>query len=246
MRQAIAGPGKFLLLHGQGATGAVWSGVLRGLTAMKLTAEAPDLAGHGEGERLEQYTLEGLARCAARNLAGGRVLAIGHSLGGYVALALAGGGYGVEVDAVLSLGAKINFSSAERARLAELATKPARRFATREEALDRYRKVSGLGVDVAPDETLLARGVRAADQGFELAADPRSLALVVPSFATLRATARCPVMLARGERDALVSRAEQLVLDPQAVDLPELGHNAHVEAPDTVLALIAALTDQLA
>jgi pimeloyl-ACP methyl ester carboxylesterase len=246
MRQPSAAPSRFLLLHGQGATGAVWGGVLRGLAAMKLLADAPDLAGHGQGEPLEPCTLDGLARSAARNLAGARVIAIGHSLGGYVALALAGGGYGVEVGAVLSLGAKINFSAEERARLADLASKPARRFATREEALERYRKVSGLGVDIAPDETLLARGIRAVDQGFELAADPRSLALVVPSFATLRATARCPVMLARGERDPLVSRAEQLVLDPQAVDLPELGHNAHVEAPDTVLAVIAALSDQVA
>jgi pimeloyl-ACP methyl ester carboxylesterase len=246
MRQPSAGPGKFLLLHGQGATGAVWEGVLRGLAAMRLAADAPDLAGHGEGERLEQYTLEGLARTAARNLAGSRVIAVGHSLGGYVALALAGGGYGVEVAAVLSLGAKMSFSPEERARLAELALKPARRFATREEALERYRKVSGLGLDIAPDETPLARGIRPVDQGFELAADPKTLALVVPSFANLRATARCPVMLARGERDDLVSRPEQLVLDPQAVDLPELSHNAHVEAPDTVLALIAALTDQVA
>jgi pimeloyl-ACP methyl ester carboxylesterase len=246
MRQPSAGPGKFLLLHGQGATGAVWNGVVRGLAAMQLAADAPDLAGHGEGERLEQYTLEALARSVAGKLAGGRVIAIGHSLGGYVALALAGGSYGVEVAAVLSLGAKINFSAAERARLADLATKPARRFATRDEALERYRKVSGLGPDIAPDETLLARGICAVHGGFELAADPRTLALVVPSFATLRATARCPVMLARGERDPLVSRTEQLVLDPQAVDLPELGHNAHVEAPDTVLALIAALTDQVA
>jgi pimeloyl-ACP methyl ester carboxylesterase len=246
MRQPSAGTGKFLLLHGQGATGAVWNGVLRGLGAMKLAAAAPDLAGHGDGVRLEQYTLDGLARAAARECSGSRVIAVGHSLGGYVALALAGGGYGVEVAAVLSLGAKINFTAEERARAAELAAKPARRFATREDALERYRKVSGLGPDIAPDESLLARGIRERDQGYELAADPKTLTLVVPAFANLRATARCPVMLARGERDALVTRAEQLVLDPQAVDLPELGHNAHVEAPDTVLALIAALTDQVA
>jgi pimeloyl-ACP methyl ester carboxylesterase len=246
MRQPTAGPGRFLLLHGQGATGAVWNGVVRGLTAMKLAAEAPDLAGHGEGIRLEQYTLSGLAQAAVQQSSGSRVIVVGHSLGGYVALALAGGGYGVEVAAVLSLGAKINFTATERARLEELAAKPARRFASREEALERYRKVSGLGLDIAPEESILARGIRAVDQDYELAADPRSLALVVPPFATLRATARCPVMLARGEHDALVTRAEQLVLDPQAVDLPELGHNAHVEAPDTVLALIAALTDQIA
>jgi len=173
------------------------------------------------------------------------VIAVGHSLGGYVALALASGAYGVQVEAVLSLGAKINFSAEERARLADLASRPARRFATHEEALERYRKVSGLEPEVAADEAVLARGVRSLDQGFELAADPRTLALIVPSFATLRATARCPVMLARGECDPLVSRAEQLVLDPHSIDLADLGHNAHVEAPDMVLALIAALTDQV-
>ena len=66
-------------------------------------------------------------------------------MGGYVALALGSGTDSVYGrPTVLSIGAKLNFSEAERARAAELAAKPVRWFATRAEAEERYRLVSGL------------------------------------------------------------------------------------------------------
>jgi pimeloyl-ACP methyl ester carboxylesterase len=49
-----------------------------------------------------------------------------------------------------------------------------------------------------------------------------------------------PVVLARGEHDPMVSSADLLALAPNSVDLPGLGHNAHVESPAAVTALIPA------
>jgi pimeloyl-ACP methyl ester carboxylesterase len=47
----------------------------------------------------------------------------------------------------------------------------------------------------------------------------------------------------RGESDGLVTLAELRRLDPAAVDLTGLGHNAHVEAPERVLDLAEQVLD---
>ena len=59
-------------------------------------------------------------------------------------------------------------------------------------------------------------------------------------MAALLAAAPVPVVLARGERDQMVSTADLAALVPDPVDLPGLGHNAHVEHPAALLPLIAA------
>jgi pimeloyl-ACP methyl ester carboxylesterase len=59
-----------------------------------------------------------------------------------------------------------------------------------------------------------------------------------PAVATLLAAAPVPVLLARGERDAMVATDQLRALTPDAVDLPGLGHNAHVEDPRAVAALV--------
>jgi hypothetical protein len=55
-----------------------------------------------------------------------------------------------------------------------------------------------------------------------------------PAFADLRAAARCPVHLARGGRDPLVTLEDTRALDPQATDLGAYGHNVLVESPETL------------
>jgi pimeloyl-ACP methyl ester carboxylesterase len=166
---------------------------------------------------------------------------VGHSLGGYVALALASGTYGVHPTAALSIGAKLVFSDADRARGAELAAKPVKWFATRVEAEERYRLVSGLPETLFPDAECIERGVREGEGGFRIATDPAALGITVPGFASLLATTRCPVRIARGEHDALVSREECRALGRNVAELPALGHNAHVENA----ALVAGLVEEL-
>jgi pimeloyl-ACP methyl ester carboxylesterase len=233
----------FLLLHGLGATGAVWRPV-EALLAVRGECRrlAPDLRGHGAAPWQPSYSVGETAADLAPMLAGESDLyVVGHSFGGYVALALASGWFGVRLRGVLTVGTKLSFSADERARAAELARRPARVFASRAEALERYRKVSGLDETLAPDEALLARGTVSAGSGFRLAADPATLAVEVPPFAALLAAAQCPVLATRGEHDPLVSSAELCGVVAGAVDVPFLGHSLHVEAPQTLVALIDRL-----
>ena len=44
--------------------------------------------------------------------------------------------------------------------------------------------------------------------------------------------------MARGEHDPMVTGARLAALVPDPVELPGLGHNAHVEDPAAVLALV--------
>lgn len=234
----------FLLLHGLGTTGAVWRGVERELRVNGATTLAPDLPGHGTAPAPAAYDVEHLAVAVAAGIPGrARVVVVGHSLGGYVALALASGAFGFMPAAVLSLGAKLNFSDADRARGAEIASKPVRWFATRADALARYRLVAGLPERIAADEAWLERGVIAGADGFRLATDPAAFAIAVPPFADLVARARCPVRIARGEHDAIVTRAEYTSLGLEALDLPGLGHNAQVEDAPRIAALVRTLLD---
>lgn len=213
-----------LLLHGLGATGDVW----RGYDAM-----SPDLPGHGEAPWDAPYSFEGHAAAVAPLLT--RPMAVvGHSMGGVVALTLA-----VQhphlVTKVVGLGIKVSWSDDDVARARALANQPPAAFLTREEALDRFLKVSGL---VGLVEEPLDRAVVETVQGWRLAQDPATFGVGVPDLRRLVDTVRCEVVLARGEHDRLVSHAQlaELVADP--VTLPGLGHNAHVEDRDAVLALV--------
>lgn len=232
-----------LLLHGLGATGAVWGPVADRLLACGCERVlAPDLPGHGAASRHASYTVEGAAADVAPLVAGEPALyVVGHSFGGYVALALAAGGFGIQPRGVLTVGTKLSFDADERARAADLARRPVRIFETRDEAVARYRKVSGLDACLAPDERLLERGVVAEGAGFRLAADPATVGVVVPPFAALLAAARCPMLIARGEHDPLVSSAELHAVAPAAIDVPDRGHNLHVESPEALVALLELL-----
>ncbi|TLZ27321.1 MAG: alpha/beta hydrolase, partial [Gammaproteobacteria bacterium] len=81
--------------------------------------------------------------------------------------------------------------------------------------MTRYRRVSGLGMDIAPGEEWLARGSVHAERGWRLAQDPRTFAVAGAPFASLVASATVPVLLARGERDPMVSLQELRMHAPQ-------------------------------
>ncbi len=233
----------YLLLHGLGATGAVWRASCRELDHRGVGEWlVVDLPGHGRSAALPQYSVDALAATVAAELERGQPYrVIGHSLGVYVGLALASGGFGVQVASVLGIGPKVEWSEADVQAMAELARKPARIFPDENEAWSRYRKVSGLDSRVAPDDSLLERGVTATEGGFRLAADPRTALVAGASFATLAAAARCPVLLARGASDPMVTLDELRKYCAAATEIPGTGHNAHVEAPASIVALAERL-----
>ena len=232
-------PVNVLLVHGLGATGSVWSGVIDELSALGLRVWAPDLPGHGEAGDDPPYTLSRMAAAVHRSIpVADRWLVCGHSLGGYVAVELASGRYGSPPCAAVSLGAKLVFSGADLERAAELAQRPVRWLASHAEAVERYARVAGLGPRV--DARLYARGVRAGVDGYRLAQDPRTFGIGVPAFGDLARAALCTVRVVRGADDPMVSRSQCESLGLGCVELDGVGHNAHVEVPGRIAQLIAS------
>ena len=232
-----------LLLHGLGATAAVWNGVRQAIEQCSLGRSiAPDLAGHGNSNWQAHYSVGGHAAEVAELVRGTKDLfVIGHSLGAYIALALASRWFGVEVTGVLGIGPKITWSEADLQGSRELALRPVRWYATAEEAWARYRRVSGLDASVAPSDEWLARGVAQAAQGWRLAQDPRTFGVAGAPFDSLARGAQARVILARGEHDAMVSMADLRAHASQAVEIVGAGHNVHVEKPDAIVELLQRL-----
>ncbi|GAA4531122.1 alpha/beta fold hydrolase [Amycolatopsis samaneae] len=221
-----------LLLHGLGATGAVWDGFTQ---LLDRPAHAPDLPGHGGAPRLPRYSFGGMAAAVADRLPGaGPVLVVGHSLGGVLALTLATGWFGIEVAGVVAVGVKVEWSDDELAKAAAMAARPPRVFETREDAERGYLKVSGLLGLTGADPAGLAESA----DGWRLALDPAAFAVGRPDMRGLLAAARCPVLLAAGEHDPMSGIGQLRELSANAVELPGLGHNAHVEDPASLLPLL--------
>ncbi|MDG4808990.1 alpha/beta hydrolase [Micromonospora sp. WMMD1120] len=231
-----------LLLHGMGATGDVWlpwAPYLEQRWPGRWLA--PDLAGHGWAPALPSYSFEGFAGRIAHGLAAAdRLVVLGHSLGGVVGLALAARTAGVPVDAVVGLGIKALWTPAELDRAAEIAARPVSWFASRTEAARRYLRVSGLTGLIPPDAPVVDAGLRQVEGRWRLAMDPAAFAVGAPDLAALVAAVDVPVLLARGEHDPMVTDEQLKEYGAPVATLPGLGHNAHVEDPAAVLALLDA------
>jgi pimeloyl-ACP methyl ester carboxylesterase len=246
LEQGGEGPDLLLMLHGMGATGAVWSPMCAIADARWAGRwVAMDLPGHGRSERQDSYAIGQYAASVARAVlphvhASGRLVVLGHSLGGVIALALATGWFGVAPHRVFGAGIKLASSDDELRRMEMLASQPAKRFSTEEEAWERYVKVSGLGGIAGAAAPVIARGVRREADGWCLAMDPRAHGVGKPPMSDLVALARCPVHLGRGRDDALVTMEQTRSLDPNASDLGPHGHNVMVEAPGRVWDWVAS------
>lgn len=228
-----------LLLHGLGATGSVWDGLvstLRGRWPGEVLV--PDLPGHDRSAPLANYSFGGLTAAIGSVLEPGRpVVVLGHSLGGVLGLTLGSGWFGVPVSAVCGLGIKVRWSPDELARAASLAKKPAKTFGTREEAMDRALRMAGLqGLVPALDA-----GVVAVDGGWRPALDGAAFGVGAPDLPGLLAACRATVILASGEADPMSPPAHLRELRPDAIELAGAGHNAHVEDPPALWPLLDRL-----
>src|SRR6516162_338811 len=231
-----------LLLHGLGATAAVWNSVRRALQERgTLRWWAAALGGHGGSDGQSFYSVGELAGQLGGLLKQQQLrelFIVGHSLGAYVGLALASGWFGIAVRGVLGIGPKISWPAADVQAARDLAARAVRCYPTEEEAWTRYRRVSGLTADVAPSEEWLARGAVKAEGGWRLAQDPRTFAVAGAPFASLAASSTARILLARGERDPMVSLQELRMHALQVHDIAGAGHNVHIEDPRAVVALL--------
>lgn len=228
-----------MLLHGLGATRQVWKAMLEQVVARRNGSwSAPDLRGHGQSAHAQDYSLECHASDVAELISEtgewNEVTVLGHSMGGAVALALASGRFGFMPARVFGLGIKVRWNSEELAGLHTLAASPVRIFATQDEAVGRYLRVSGLNGLFAPDSPEAKAGIIHEETGWRLACDPATARVGAPPMEELLTAARCPIHLARGERDALVTLQQLREYDPDATNLAGAGHNAMVETPNAV------------
>jgi pimeloyl-ACP methyl ester carboxylesterase len=229
-----------VLLHGLGATSDVWAG-WSPLLARRWPGRwvAPDLPGHGGSPPLAAYTFDGFAAAVAGILPPQTpVVVLGHSLGGVVALALASGKFSVPVRAVVGLGIKVSWTGEDLDRAHAAAQRPRAWYASREEAADRYLRVSGLAGLLPASDPAVDAGLREQDGRWRLAMDPGAFAVGAPDMVQLLARSQAPVTLARGEHDPMNTDEQLARLGAPTVTLPGLGHNAHAESPELSIALL--------
>lgn len=241
VQEGGSGEPLLVLVHGLGATGDVWD-PWRPLLARQWPGGwvAPDLPGHGGSPPLAAYTFDDLAAAVAGIIPlGAHVVVLGHSLGGVVGLALASGGFGVRVGAVIGLGIKVAWTDEDLERAQAVARRPPAWFASREEAAARYLRVSGLAGLVPADDPAVDAGLREQEGRWRLAMDANAFAVGAPDMARLLARSQAPVTLARGEHDPMSTDEQLTRLGVPTVTLPGLGHNAHVENPELSIALLS-------
>ena len=237
------GDSLLLLLHGLGATAAVWRRLL------PLVEEswdgrwaAPDLRGHGLSVAEAPYGFAVHAAdmaALAVELGASRVTVLGHSFGGVVGAVLGGGWFGVDVDRVVAVGVKIDWSPDDLAGAQRMAARPPQVFPTAAEAADRHLKLAGLRELVDPADPVARAGVRVADGGWVAALDPRAFGAVGPSVETVLSRCEAPLRLAAGSADPMVGLEAMRRVDPHAVLIDGAGHNAHWEDPAAVWSLLA-------
>jgi len=237
-----------LLVHGLAANAEVWRGVIT-LAKQHWPGRwiAPDLRGHGRSPAASGYSYDAYAADLADLVDDDRpVTVLGHSMGGVVGLTLATGTFGVSVQRVIGVGIKVVWTDEEAAKMLAQAARPPAVFADRDEAVTRGLRLAGLQGLVDATSAVAAAGVLedpggavespggAVESlgGFRVAFDPAVNGVGPPPMADLLAAAQTEVRLACGESDPMVSVNQLRMLDPSAVELPGLGHNAHVENPE--------------
>jgi pimeloyl-ACP methyl ester carboxylesterase len=253
VRVAGSGDPVLVLLHGLGVNGAVWEPFVAHLDGWPGRIVIPDLRGHGRSPHADAYTAATHAADVAALVTEERdVYVIGHSMGAMIGLVLSDSSHAVNVKGVFAFGLKITWTDGELAKLIDLAHKPVKRFATREEAGERFLRTAGLAGLVSADAPVVEAGVVADGDGWRLAADPRAGLVVRASTAPDAAdpsvyaaavwrASTAPRTLACGRRDAMVTLDEMRALDPDAIALGDTGHNAHVEDPALLFRSVAFL-----
>jgi len=225
-----------VLIHGLGANGAVWDPLLSSAAReWKGRILVPDLRGHGRSTHRENYSFGTFAADIAELLQpADKVCIIGHSLGGAVGAFIGTGWFGIDVDLVLALSVKVKWSKEEIQKGRSIAQNPVKWLASRQEALERYLKVSGLagsGVDMS----------RSADAGVteeagrhRMTADPKIFGCAALGVDAIMRSVACDFTLAAGAKDPVAPVSEMIAAGFDASAINDAGHDVHVTAPEEV------------
>ena len=230
-----------LLLHGLAANADVFRRLTSLVAARGKRWLAPDFRGHGRSLMAGPWGYGIHAADVAGLIADekpGAVTVLGHSFGGVVGALLGSGLFGTMPARVIGLGIKLDWAQEEIAGALSRSTRPPRQFATREEAVAQYLRQSGLAGIVAADSPETKAGAAESGDGCAVAFHPGAYSAVGPSIDDIIANCKCPLRLAAGSQDPMVSQAAMQRLVAEPILLPGLGHNAHVEAPEAVASLL--------
>jgi len=240
--QGGSGEPVLLMIHGLGATAEVWRGVID-IAKDRWPGRwiAPDLRGHGRSAWGRPYSFGSHAADLARLIGDaqrGPLVVLGHSMGGVIGLTMATGLFSVDVSAVVGVGIKVSWNDQDLEWIRASVARPVRWFDTRGEATERFLRLAGVPLDEPTEGGLARSGVIEEGGRFRVAMDPAAPEVGPPPMEVLMARPRATVRLACGENDVLTSVAELRQFDPSAVELRGLGHNAHVDGPESVWLLV--------
>ena len=235
LRWGVGNPRRALLIHGVAGSGASWARLGSLLAAAGFEVWGPDLRGHGTAPAADRYRIADLAGDLAA-LAPAWDVVIGHSLGGPVALALAGGpvrvGGLVLLDPVLDIAdADLPAIVADQVTESDLAADPARLAAAnpRWGAEDAWAKAMAMR-QVAPHTIRAVFADNAPWHHLGL------LDTVTAPIEVLRADPAVFTLFPEAHAAAVRARAPQL----RDRVVTGCGHGIHRERPDVVAEAVVA------
>lgn len=233
-----SGDDLMLLLHGIGANATVWEPFIAHLEAQgRYRWLAPDLRGHGRSIMDGPFGFAQHAADIAGLLQGedaARVVILGHSFGGVIAAHLGSGRCRFTPSRIVTHSVKLEWTEPEIAKFHEIAGKPARTFATRAEAVERYLKGAGLFGLLSAESPLVEAGIVADGTGFRVALEPRVFSAIGADLPAAFAAVKVPLRMAAGSKDQMVGLPAMQNFRADAQLFDGLGHNPHWEAPEVI------------
>lgn len=247
----VGAPG-LVFIHG-GAAHAHWWSFIVPLLADSYRVAAMDLSGHGDSDRRDEYPMSawaGEVMAVADDLgAAGPVVVVGHSMGGFVAIAT-GATHGTDLAGIIILDSPVSAPDPETdAARGGKVFGPLRIYPDVETALGRFRTVPEQDHYLPYVVDHVARhSLREVEGGWSWKYDPD---IFVPTRAESRQLlerVRCRVALFRAEHGLVTSEIGQYMYDrlgrvAPVVEIPEAGHHLMLDQP---LLLLTALRTLLA
>lgn len=236
-----------ILLHGGGANLHWWDEIAPSL-AERFRVASLDFRGHGDSDHPDALFVGAFDRdldALVAELGSPDLALVGHSMGGHVALDYAA--RHPRVWAVTAVEVSFGAPARERRRT-RLALTLRRPYATREEAIARYRLMPS--TPDAPESVrraLAEHSIRELPDGrFVYKFDPRWFGLPPPPHARLEEI-RCPTLVIRGSESTLLTRegaasVSRKLPAGRLIEISGAGHNVHLERPTEV---IVAITEHL-
>lgn len=240
-----------LLVHGGAAHSGWWDHVAPHLAGGHRIL-APDLSGHGDSGRRDEYTLETWARevlAVARAESAEKPVVFGHSMGGFVALTAARE-YGSDLLGAAAIDSPVAAISAEdRAWHADRAAGTLPIYPDPATMVARFRTLPEDNSCLPYIRDYIARGsVRPVEGGWSWKFDPRVFrrSAMTPDDLT---RSQCEIALLRGERgiattDITANIASRLGGNIPVTVIPDSGHHVMLDQPTALIAVLETLLGQ--